>query len=350
MKDVIDAPAHTASKQPNASEKVLHLQTLAVYHGRGFRVVDGANLGDPFSVAEDLELADVYALSSHAERTRLSIEMNGSRLFVGQGSDLGTCGAELHLDCAAVFMTPDGSTVEILVLAETDENGSLINCFLLPLAPLDPAKTYALISLNRETARTRLAEVACVSFTRGTHITMSNGRQVSIEDLKVGDMVLTRDNGPQEIRWIGQQTMRATGAFAPIVIKAGALNNSGDLTVSPNHRVFIYQRRDAVNAGRAEVLVKARLLVNGVNVIQSQGGFVDYFQLLFDSHEIIYAEGIAAESMFVDGQVKPYLPEDVQAHVSEHVSAGTGARAIELSDGTLDASIAADILRAASSG
>src|SRR5690606_17316517 len=119
------------------------------------------------------------------------------------------------------------------------------------------------------------------------------------------------DNGPCEIRWIGRQVVRATGAFAPILIAKGALNNSGDLMLSPNHRLFIYQRRDRIRAGRSEVLVRARQLVNGHSVVQSDGGFVEYFQLLFDRHEIIYAEGIAAESLLVDTRVRPVIPDEV---------------------------------------
>lgn len=351
MQDVIyhNEPHHENDMQraENATQSV-HVQSLAVYRARDFRVTDGANLGDPVSPAEDLELADVFTLSAQAERQRLSIEM-GEVLHVGEDSDLGQLGRPLHLDCTATFMTPDGSTVEALIIVETDDEGHLEACYLLPFSPLDPQQSYALVTLNRETARTRLAEVACVSFTRGTRITMANGKQVPIEELSPGDKVLTRDNGAREIRWIGQQTMRATGAFAPIVIKKGALNNADDLTVSPNHRIFIYQRNDTLKAGRAEVLVKARLLVNGVNVVQSQGGFVDYFQLLFDSHEIIYAEGIAAESMFVDSRVKPYLPEDVQAHIHSHIG-GERTRAVEIRDGMLDATFAAEILRDASAG
>jgi hypothetical protein len=179
---------------------------------------------------------------------------------------------------------------------------------------------------------------------------MANGLQKPIETLAVGDRVLTRDNGPREIRWIGTQTVRATGAFAPIKIAKGALNNSGDLILSPNHRLFIYQRRDRIQAGRSEVLVRARHLVNGETVVQSDGGFVDYFQLLFDQHEIIYAEGIAAESLLVDTRVRAVIPEAVRGRLDQLESmADRGAR-FELDEGALDAMVAAELLRRASAG
>ena len=62
---------------------------------------------------------------------------------------------------------------------------------------------------------------------------VSSGALKPIEELEVGEKIFTRDKGVQEIRWIRQYTMHATGDFAPVVIKAGALNNMHDLVVSP---------------------------------------------------------------------------------------------------------------------
>jgi len=61
--------------------------------------------------------------------------------------------------------------------------------------------------------------------------------------------------------------MRAKGDFAPVVIKAGALNNMHDLVVSPEHRLFVYQQQDKLGIGRAETLVRAKHLVNGKEFI-----------------------------------------------------------------------------------
>ncbi len=113
------------------------------------------------------------------------------------------------------------------------------------------------------------------------------------------------------MRWVGQSTTRAVGQFSPIRIKAGTLHNENDLLVSPDHRLFIYQRSDALGAGRSEVLVRARHLVNGDTVSRQDGGFVDYFQLLFDEHQIIYAEGIAAETLLVDTRTRAALPDEL---------------------------------------
>lgn len=310
-------------------------------------MTSGANLGDGITDAREMALDDIYALRPNARTHGLTVAPAGEHFTIAATSQLGRAGATLVTDHCATFMCPDGSTVEALVLVET-EDGYYTDSYLLPLAPLAPQTEYALVRIDRTAARARLAQMACVSFARGTLITMANGAQKPIEDLRVGDRILTRDNGPRDIRWIGQQTVRATGAFAPIVIKKGVLNNSNDLTLSPNHRLFIYQRRDKIRAGRSEVMVKARLLVNGDSVVQSDGGFVDYYQLLFDQHEIIYAEGIAAESLFVDTQVTAVLPEGVRSSLLNRGLDVTTSAAFEVDDSLVQGPDAVDLLRRAS--
>ncbi len=288
-------------------------QTLPVFRATDFRVSDGANLDDALSFADELMLDDTYTLLDDAAQSMLTLSQTDDTTFVvAEGSNIGTSGNRLHLDCAITLMEPDGTTFDAVVLVELDATADEIeNIYLFALAALGPRINYRLVGFDPTKARARMAEVACVSFTRGTHITMASGQQCPIENLKVGDKVLSRDDGPQVVRWIGQTTMRAVGDFAPILISKGTLNNENDLIVSPNHRLFIYQRVDEIGAGRSEVLVKAKHLVNNDTVTCIEGGFVDYFQLLFDDHQIIFAEGIAAESLLLDQRTTPALPDDL---------------------------------------
>ncbi len=330
------------------------MQGLRVYRAGDFVVTNGANLGDPLADASDLMLDDIYQLSPNARRWRLSLESAEglSHLLVLEGSQLGTVQAEVHLDSVATFMAPDGTIVEALILVELEPGTSMISAtYMLPLADMASVTDYALVSLDIVSAREKFAGLACVSFTRGTMITLATGEQRRIEELRVGDRVLTRDNGVQEVRWLGHHTVRATGAFAPIVIAEGALNNARDLHLSPNQRLFIYQREDALNAGQAEVMVRAELLVNGDTVTRSDGGFVEYYQILFDNHEFIFAEGIATESLTIDSRTSPALPRDLQSKLGLPTGTGRsgGPTPVELADGVLDSAIAADLLRKASS-
>ena len=286
--------------------------SVPVYRAVDFNVTNGANLGDPISFADELDLDDTYDLRVAAQQHRLMLcptEQNG--FCIAPDTKLGRPGHTVHIDSCLTMMSGTGQTTELLILVEVDTAGLIVQIYVLPLAQIEPKMGYDLVKIDRDTARSKFAEVACVAFSRGTHITMSSGAQVPIEELRVGDDVLTRDDGTQKIRWIGQSTLRAVGEFAPICIRAGTLNNTNDLRISPEHRLFIYQRSDALGAGRAEVLVRARHLVNGDTVVQEDGGFIDYFQLLFDSHQIIFAEGIAAETLLIDPRTRAALPQDV---------------------------------------
>ena len=318
----------------------LPVRHLAVLRAESFCVVHGANEGDPIADARELVHEDVYQLGAVPDQSRLALAVadDTGAYHVAPDSAVGRPGAPVYPDCAVTFMAPDGSTVEALIFVEVDApTGTIAQVWLYPLGPLSPKTGYALVTVDTENPRARLANAAAVAFTRGTRITMADGRQVAIEALVPGDRVLTRDSGPQEVRWIGMQTVRASGAFAPITIAAGTLNNTGDLVVSPNHRLFIYQRIDAMGAGRKEILVKAGLLVNGSTVTQTPGGFVDYFQILFDKHEIIYAEGIAAESLFVDTTTRPALPAEVSRRLREDGGGGFSRNARELREADLAA-------------
>lgn len=326
-------------------------QKLSVFVAGQFVCKSGANAGDMLTFSAELVLDDVYELAFRAEPQELSILPSAASHFqISHNSVLGTPLGSIHLDSALMFMSPGGQTLDALLLVEVDAQGNMLETFVMPLAPLAARTPYSLVGIDTNTARQKFAQVAFMSFTRGTQITLATGAQRQIEDLRVGDPVLTRDDGVQEIRWIGLTTTRATGGLAPIRIQAGTLNNDRDLLVSPDHRLFIYQRSDELGAGRAELLIKARYLVNGDTITVQEGGFVDYFQLLFDGHQIIYAEGIAVETLLIDSRTKPVLPHDM-AHALGDVIPGHSnlpLAGLDVDEMLLDRPDAAEALRKAS--
>lgn len=308
----------------------------------------GANLGDTLACAGDIEPDDIYTLADTAAPVRLGLNAApDDTLSVADNTETGTPSTPIRIDSCLTLMSPDGQTTELLVFAQHEPDCAV---YALPLSALSPRTDYAVVRIDTTDLRAKLAEIACVSFVRGTRITLASGAQIPIEDLGIGDRVLTRDDGIQPIRWIGQTTVRAVGEYAPIVIAAGVLNNAHDLILSPEHRLFIYQRDDALGAGRAEVLVRARHLVNGTSVTRRHGGFVDYFQLLFDAHQIIYAEGIAAETLLLSPQTRPALPNELSRSMAGALP-GHAARAhlgFEVGETLLNHPDTAEILRRAS--
>lgn len=144
-------------------------------------------------------------------------------------------------------------------------------------------------------ARKGRVDVAC--FVQGTLIATPKGEK-PIEYLRPGDLVLTRDNGVQDIRWIGSrhigwQTLSANPHLKPVVIRWGALDCGSpghDIYVSPNHRLLV---RDETGE---EVLAAAKQLVgnDGVEEVDAMG--VTYFHMMFERHEVILSDGMWTES------------------------------------------------------
>ncbi len=289
--------------------------TFPTYPVDALTVSTGANEGDPIGLLGDVVAGDYYRLSRQAAPAQLAICDGPKGQEIADGSEIGYPGDQVALDVCHTLAAAGGAFVELIVL--TVWSDAKTSRHILPLSSLEVAVDYELLASETDSAPRRFADIACVSFLGGTHLTLADGSQRLVEELQVGDRILTRDNGPQEIRWIGQQVMRATGSLAPVRITEGTLNVARDLRLSPHHRLFIWQRTDEVGTGRSEVMVKAGLLVNGDTVLREEGGHMETFHILFDSHEIIYAEGIAVESLLVTGQTRAALPDDLDITPSE---------------------------------
>ena len=163
--------------------------------------------------------------------------------------------------------------------------------FSLPGAsvPLVVGQTY-----TRTTASNVPNEVL-PCFVSGTRILTPKG-EVSVDDLKAGDQVMTMDHGLQVIRWIGSCSRPAIGPFAPILFRKGVMGNTRDLLVSPQHRMLVRGWQAELLFNVSEVLVPAKALLSDHGVTRQAGGIVTYFHILFDKHEIIYAQGCPSES------------------------------------------------------
>ncbi len=134
-----------------------------------------------------------------------------------------------------------------------------------------------------------------ICFTRGTRIETPYGPR-PVQDLRPGDLVITRDNGVQPLRWVGSKTVRGHGDLAPIRFAKGAFGNDRALLVSPQHRM-VYRGGDATLLfDQSEVMIPAKHLLNGHSIVQETRTEVTYFHLLFDHHEVVFSEGTASES------------------------------------------------------
>ena len=145
-----------------------------------------------------------------------------------------------------------------------------------------------------------------VCFAAGTLILTATGLR-PVESLGEGDLVVTSDNGLQPIRWIGRKTVLPEEQwknpnYRPIRIAPGALGHGYPeltLRVSAQHRIMICSPVAELLFGSCEVLVPAIGLLGCDGVAFEDGDkTVHYYHFLLDRHEVVQANGLAAESLF----------------------------------------------------
>ena len=143
-----------------------------------------------------------------------------------------------------------------------------------------------------------------ICFTPGTLISTVTGQR-PVQDLQVGDLVVTADNGLQAVRWIGRKHLTGARLFAfpelrPIKILAGSLGNDlpeRDMWVSPQHRMLLNEPVLNTRFGEPEMLTPAKGMCNANGVFVDRTCVrIDYIHILFEQHEIIFANGVKTES------------------------------------------------------
>lgn len=122
-----------------------------------------------------------------------------------------------------------------------------------------------------------------------------------VSELKAGDMVLTRDNGFQAIRWVGR-LRRGKTRQKMMVLKADTLAPgvpSADLEVSPNQRVLTGSGVLRTMCDNPEALVK----MEDLKALTS-GPLQDVksvcWHILMSRHEVILANDVWTESLQPD--------------------------------------------------
>jgi Hint domain len=143
---------------------------------------------------------------------------------------------------------------------------------------------------------TQPGESVCC-YLEGTRIAVAADREVPVETLRIGDLVITHDGRQVPVVWVGRQTISRRFAdparTLPVRFAAGALGDnlpSRDLLLSNCHALLV-----------DGCLVQAGALVNGLSITVEQDApetFV-YYHVETEDHALIMAEGVASET-FID--------------------------------------------------
>lgn len=141
------------------------------------------------------------------------------------------------------------------------------------------------------------------SFVKGTLIDTVEGPK-PVEKLSPRDKILTDSDGPQPLVWIGRRrlgsdVLRVRPNWRPVRITAGVLGNRSDILLSPEHRVLISDWRAQLYFGEEQILVPIKALIDGAGIrFEPTDKAVEYFQLVFAHHQVVFSEGLPIESYF----------------------------------------------------
>lgn len=227
----------------------------------------------------------------------------------------------------AAVLLGDGSTINVqlnvfqtvngdMFIADPDLNNQAIQSISFGTLVND---TFS--NKNPSLQTTGASLVVC--FAADTMILTDRG-QVCIADLAAGDLVQTMDNGLQPIRWLGSRKidaidLRMNEKLYPVRIKAGALGDhmpEHDLLVSRQHRMFVRSDVAGRMFGADEVLVAAHRLLGLKGVeLATDVDHVEYYHMLFDRHEVVFANGAPAESLLTGHEALHALSDDARAEI-----------------------------------
>ncbi|RMD95479.1 MAG: hemolysin-type calcium-binding protein [Alphaproteobacteria bacterium] len=292
--------------QASAPARALVAGAVWRWHGAAVRV-DGPDRPLVLTGAEEVE-----ALRRHAARAVVRLV---GRALPARRADNGA-GAEEASEEPLFdrgFAVTDGRRRWTATLIELPGASPLV-MFLGEIPPAGRELWVSGLMLSGGRRRRVPAEPpAVICFTPETMIATPEG-PLPVALVQEGDLVLTRDDGPQPVLWIGRRRvsgarLQAQPELRPVRLRAGALNDlpkgigqggdlpDRDLLVSPDHRILLKGSRARALFNEDEVLVRARDLIDDRRIIVDRTGReVTYVHLLLERHQIVWANGVQSET------------------------------------------------------
>ncbi|NBZ87144.1 Hint domain-containing protein [Stagnihabitans tardus] len=202
------------------------------------------------------------------------------------------------------FALTDGHETWVVTLLTVPDTGALLLMVLGEMPPRDRDLWVTQVAIDRGRVSGARGARGVICFTPDTMLATPGGPRL-IQSLRAGDLVLTRDAGPQPVLWTGHRRMTGARLYAmphlrPIRIKAeamGAGQPQPDLVVSPQHRIVMQGPAARALFNSDEVLVRAEDLVNDTTILLDRSlREVTYVHVLLEAHQVIWANGVLTES------------------------------------------------------
>ncbi|WP_141102021.1 Hint domain-containing protein [Oceanicola sp. 22II-s10i] len=208
----------------------------------------------------------------------------------------------------------DGTTYTATFAVFQDTNGELFLAISDSQTTLDDkaVRSFQITSVVKhdytgldQASRNDLHFVAC--FTDDAALLTPDGER-PITELKAGDLLMTRDHGAQPIRWIGAATveldrLQRHPSLRPYRVASGTFGPglpTRDLVLSPQHRLLTTGKIVERQTGQREALAAVRhfLPLPGIERLWMNRA-ITYRHVLLDRHEVIFANGLPTESLFL---------------------------------------------------
>jgi Hint domain len=157
-----------------------------------------------------------------------------------------------------------------------------------------------------------LVEGAVVCFAAGTLIRTPHG-EVAIEDLNVGDLVVVSSGERRPVKWTGHRTFDLldgpkTHPARPIRIAADAFGPG-----QPSENLYLSSPHSVCVDLCGETLIPVGNLVNGATIARCDTDAITYWHVELDSHDILFANGLRAESYLAMGNRGMFERESLSA-------------------------------------
>jgi hypothetical protein len=136
----------------------------------------------------------------------------------------------------------------------------------------------------------KITVAAC--YARGTRLASDQG-EIAIENLRIGDRLAVASGGFRPIVWLGKRRLEPSRHPRPEDVQPVRVTTDAfgpglpqcDLVLSPGHNIAF-----------EGALIPISALINGASVTQERRDVIEYWHVELDTHDVILAEGLPAES------------------------------------------------------